>query len=497
KRKIKELEKEISALKQQLKNTEHFLFFLEESDNNTYTEAIQKAKRIKQEMPTPSSFCRDGKWEKFQSPLIMNHRPSAAAIPITLYHPAFTHFQTNCSKINIEDKDCNQVQEFLNIMIKFYPKEACRLEKFREWASNYFGMPVKKLPLPRDHSEADIGITFSKSSNQFLLLIGEGKNEMGDGKGCPYIQACSSYAEYIGENEDTKMKYGLNPVFLLYLSGPYLGIAGAVFGKDFTVDPLTPMVLLFSLNHDPETMIHIVRILCSLKVGLQELVDYYQDLELPSNFEENGGLRPFSFPYFRSFTCNNKEISFQYIEHIEGKELLFMIKENNDGSTSCDGQNQCLLVKFTWRYGAEVHEFCASQGIASTLIAVNNLPGGWKMVITKPLHNEFTTLSYALNHIDDRQRIELLVKLKEIVHILHSEGYVHGYLCTSNVMISNTSDIKIINFDWAGREGNTKYPYFRNPKILWHPGVKGGKDILKEHDNYLLEKTFFDCDVNE
>nr|CAG8593341.1 630_t:CDS:2 [Entrophospora candida] len=320
-------------------------------------------------MPTPSSFCRDGKWEKFQSPLIMNHCPSAAAIPITLYHPAFTHFQTNCSKINIEDKDCNQVQEFLNIMIKFYLKEACRLEKFHEWASNYF----------------------------------EGKNEMGGGKGCSYIQACSSYAEYIGENEDTKMKYGLNPVFLLYLSGPYLGIAGAVFGKDFTVDPLTPMVLLFSLNHDPETMIHIVRILCSLKVGLQELADYYQDLELPSIFEENGGLRPFSFPYFRSFTCNNEEISFQYIEHIEGKELLFMIKENNDESTSCDGQNQCLLVKFTWRYGAEVHEFCASQGIAPTLIAVNNLPGGWKMVIMKPLHNEFTTLSYALNHIDDRQ----------------------------------------------------------------------------------------------
>ncbi|CAH1769717.1 4322_t:CDS:1, partial [Entrophospora sp. SA101] len=374
-------------------------------------------KHIKQEMPTPSSFCRDGKWEKFQSPLIMNHCPSAAAIPITLYHPAFTHFQTNCSKINIEDKDCNQVQEFLNIMIKFYLKEACRLEKFHEWASNYFGMPVKKLPLPKDHSEADIGINFSKSSNQFLLLIGEGKNEMGDGKGCPYIQACSSYAEYIGENEDTKMKYGLNPVFLLYLSGPYLGIAGAVFGKDFTIDPLTPMVLLFSLNNDPETMIHIVRILCSLKVGLQELADFYQDLELPSNFEENGGLRPFSFPYFRSFTYNNEEISFQYIEHIEGKELLFMIKENNEESTSCDGQNQCLLVKFTWRYGAEVHEFCASQGIALTLIAVNNLPGGWKMVIMKPLHNEFTTLSYALNHIDDRQQIELLVKLKEIVYI--------------------------------------------------------------------------------
>ncbi|CAJ0911671.1 8955_t:CDS:1, partial [Entrophospora sp. SA101] len=77
-------------------------------------------------------------------------------------------------------------------------------------------------------------------------------------------------------------------------------------------------------------MIHIVRILCSLKVGLQELADFYQDLELPSNFEENGGLRPFSFPYFRSFTYNNEEISFQYIEHIEGKELLFMIKENNE-----------------------------------------------------------------------------------------------------------------------------------------------------------------------
>ncbi|CAG8668918.1 9779_t:CDS:2, partial [Funneliformis caledonium] len=98
---------------------------------------------------------------------------------------------------------------------------------FHEWTSEYFDHPVTKLPLPQIGQEADIGACYSVGKHSFCLLIGEAKNEIGEGHGCSYIQACASYAKQIGANTNNTIRKNLNPSFILYLSGPYLGIAGA------------------------------------------------------------------------------------------------------------------------------------------------------------------------------------------------------------------------------------------------------------------------------
>ncbi|CAJ0625519.1 7468_t:CDS:1, partial [Entrophospora sp. SA101] len=54
-------------------------------DDYTYAAAEKKAKLVEDMKVPPSSFCRSCKWEEVV-PVIFNHRPHDADIPITLYH---------------------------------------------------------------------------------------------------------------------------------------------------------------------------------------------------------------------------------------------------------------------------------------------------------------------------------------------------------------------------------------------------------------------------
>ena len=73
---------------------------------------------------------------------------------------------------------------------------------------------------------------------------------------------------------------------------------------------------------------------------------------------------------------------------------------------------------------------------------------------------------------------------------LHNAGYVHGDLRSPNFMISTKDErVCVLDFDYAGRKGETTYPYFLSKRIPWHNEVKGGGLIKDYHDIYLLEKS--------
>ncbi|CAJ0848803.1 6073_t:CDS:2 [Entrophospora sp. SA101] len=61
-------------------------------------------------------------------------------------------------------------------------------------------------------------------------------------------------------------------------------------------------------------------------------------------------------------------------------------------------------------------------------------------------------------------------------------------------MISITNldeyELRIVDFDWSGRDSNVKYPLLINSEVSWHQGVTGGAPIKKEHDIQLLKNGF-------
>ena len=66
---------------------------------------------------------------------------------------------------------------------------------------------------------------------------------------------------------------------------------------------------------------------------------------------------------------------------------------------------------------------------------------------------------------------------------MHREGFVHGDLWSPNVLIGPGGMVKIIDYDWAGRDGKAMYLPFRN----WHPDAKLGELIRPDHDIFPLK----------
>ena len=190
-----------------------------------------------------------------------------------------------------------------------------------------------------------------------------------------------------------------------------------------------------------------------MKDGIWTLRQYYSELDV--NFLETVNLkedRQMFYPYRDFFTMNGMEICFKYKKRLQDQKLLFLVdavnakeKTMNEGNIITTTQ---LLIKFTKNYGDEAHHFCHSVGIAPKLFAVNPLAGGWKIIAMEYLLPEqFVTVHEALSPPDTTKSNRLLELAKNSVSLLHNAGYVHGDVCTSNLMISNGGDkIMVIDF---------------------------------------------------
>lgn len=78
-------------------------------------------------------------------------------------------------------------------------------------------------------------------------------------------------------------------------------------------------------------------------------------------------------------------------------------------------------------------------------------------------------------------------ELRRAIDILHDNGFVHGDLRRPNVLIQN-DQVKLIDFDWSGKEGEVKYPETMSMEHGWHPDVRRCGPIEKVHDEYMFAK---------
>ena len=54
-------------------------------------------------------------------------------------------------------------------------------------------------------------------------------------------------------------------------------------------------------------------------------------------------------------------------------------------------------------------------------------------------------------------------------------------------------EVKLVDLEWAGAEGRTKYPLDMAPPSAgtpWHPTAGPGQPLKKTHDSHLLQCLF-------
>jgi len=134
---------------------------------------------------------------------------------------------------------------------------------------------------------------------------------------------------------------------------------------------------------------------------------------------------------------------------------------------------------------------CYGLGFAPEVLAYQPLPGGWHVVVMEFLLGHETLVA---RQREGRIPVEVVNAVEEAVGKMHDGGYVHGDLRLPNILVGPGNSVKFVDFDWAGLKGEAVYPPLMNPDVGWHPDARLGKEILPEHDLYLLRSELIQVD---
>ncbi|RHZ70234.1 hypothetical protein Glove_274g2 [Diversispora epigaea] len=440
-------------------------------------------------LPPPSSIGIPKEWFKRQKtgPFCLNRRPPSAysTIPVSLFCLTFGKFKDFCEEVP-EGVDNLFTYNFCCKMAEFYNSKEDRQLMANKMLSDYFKRPVQPITLYGNRS-TDGTICYS-SSNTYRELNIEYKCEFCSSNACPHLENCGYYLAFCKEHENHPSFSVTNfPCFLVVISGPYFSVSGAVFSNIAIVDPLTPVYPLV-WHKDDEMMVSISRTFRALKKSLQLLDQYYKEVD--KLIQENPQtVHPIN-PSFPKVTIDNKSYSV-YINDQVGIYLLWEV-------VLFDEQDLCkkAYVKAVkkHKYSLDTHQLLAKVGYSPKVLAVSYIPGNWLLVYMEYL-DQHSILSQITSILNVHERNSLRITIENIVKYLHNSEHVHGDLREGNILIyqskNNNFDVKLIDFEWSGKVGFARYSHFMNHiDIQWPDGAEDGKLVTKDHDIFMLNRTF-------
>ena len=142
-----------------------------------------------------------------------------------------------------------------------------------------------------------------------------------------------------------------------------------------------------------------------------------------------------------------------------------------------------IVVKFTRKYGKELHEFCADQNYSPKLLAYERLPGDWIGVAMEFVASACHFFESKFIQECGRRWLE---EMDKMVAAIHGAGYVHGDLRPPNFVVDGKK-LLLIDFDWGGNEGDAMFPDIELQRIIRID--RNDTMITKEHDQRVLMHT--------
>ncbi|KAG1860902.1 hypothetical protein F4604DRAFT_1957637 [Suillus subluteus] len=412
-------------------------------------------------------------------------RPPSAAhtIPTTLLHPIFGAFMDDCENHEPTPDDNKLVMALSVTMSGFFTDDTRRASKFRE--------------LLRQHN-IDLRATTIDGSNYttngdmqykgFRYAIAEVKNEIGSTKAEPHMQVLSYYIHSTTSFSKEKPAFRF-PCIAITLFGSHIDFSAAVWSTCPNMQVISTALPLFHHHTDTKMRVMVARHVGALRKALRSLSECYErmssNITSPSpdphlKFLDSEFPDP-RFPYPYSYTCVETSLTchFTYCHQMDTTRLLFSAKTTDA---------KMLCIKFVHHYSKEVHQRCASGGFAPVLYGFEHLPGGWYMVVMEFITDDYCCLGELFDPSPHHDA--LAAELQS----LHEEGYVHGDIRDTNVMVKkdHSPGFKLVDFDWSGKIGEIRYPInvYRG-KRLWRPaGAEDGQLILAEHDIQMLHAMF-------
>ena len=306
-----------------------------------------------------------------------------------------------------------------------------------------------------------------------------------------------------------------SPSFILSGAGSHLSIHGAVYTHKLIVQHLTDIYLMEATTYGDARVHHIAKVFTSLRRALDKLDDHYEGITNPlagpptPTTPVDPSLVPYRcfFPYPTKFKerqagtdAKAKYIQFEYIDlpSADLANVTFFVK------VTSEPPGQRLVIKFVDRYGVEAHDLLAKEIMAPRLLYCGSLDGendvrdsasGAEGRIECGLYVGPLRM-VVMDRVEPVQARgdwpgDAREQIKTAIDKLHEGGLVFGDLREPNVLFSENRAF-FIDFDWAGKAGEARYPHGLSAHVDWPDEVERleRKPIEANHDDCMLDKLF-------
>ena len=231
---------------------------------------------------------------------------------------------------------------------------------------------------------------------------------------------------------------------------------------------------------------HIARAFYALKASLKKLNSYYESLRPTGNLLADSRY----FPSITAYRPHGGElVQFNYVGFLENCPDCITLRARVRTMPAQD-----IVVKFVDRYGQKAHQILADEGLAPKLLycgspRLNDDEPSYQsisMVVMEYVDGD--TFAVAKQRMSEESIKKVRSTVRRALLLLHSHGLVFGDLRPWNVMITKSGEVKLIDFNWSGEEGQAKYPLLISPEIAWPEGVRALAVMRREHDSEMLSK---------
>ncbi|KAF9492953.1 hypothetical protein BDN71DRAFT_1509053 [Pleurotus eryngii] len=432
---------------------------------------------------TKETLLLDGRYD-FPNPT------NTTAPPVELYNPAFSQFLADIGDPTLEvpKELIPKVAELMDLASAIYNGEETRKQTLQGPLNDVLDCALEGV------TNSDATAPYPSGSQVLVniigrptvVCIGEINSEFGERSTDVTTQVSFLMQRtWSLPDHDYVRERCCCPTFLVAIGGPWLGILGAVLTHKCIVQRLTDLVWLgISTSFEEQRCIRLSKLFHSLARGLCRLRDWF-NTELPNFPLTVTPSHQRFFPAITSYLGASGEVFFRYLRPLERDNACVIFLAEIVQPSGCE-QGQLIVVKFAARYCVEAHELLAHADMAPKLLHCGQaLPGrpGLLLVAMEYLSG---VAAHCLT-LEQWRSYDINSNVGKIVGVLHGKGFVFGDLRTPNIMYVNGL-FKLIDFDWAGKEGEARYPPFLSTGIHWPPGVQPSALITREHDMEWLRR---------
>lgn len=150
-----------------------------------------------------------------------------------------------------------------------------------------------------------------------------------------------------------------------------------------------------------------------------------------------------------------------------------------------DGTGKEAVVKFTARYNEKAHRILASAGFAPKLHFCGLVVSGLYMVVMDRVDGK----SLWQLQIDKTPVPTVVLEHVRQAISLHKQNIVFGDLREPNILYDASKGCTwIVDFDWPGVDGVSRYPATLNSTNPWQEEVSPYGIMRKAHDLWQVER---------